>query len=134
MLRWLFNPGTVPSGNFAVLFWWEKRRIPYNLLVGAAGLLAASAVFLLASLLTIAQKGTVELPPPLLVALTYALACNVAYCLGWFGEILFFSRAREAGLVFRRRAFALGLALSCSIPVGISGLFVVLMAIARLRT
>ena len=68
-------------------------------------------------------------PPALWLGITlYGAACNVAYTLGWIGEIYFFQHSREAGLVFRKRAFPAGLILSCVVTTLPAGLWIVLWA------
>ena len=34
---WLFARGEHEVSTFEVILWWEKRRLPYNLIVGVAG-------------------------------------------------------------------------------------------------
>ena len=35
---WLFARGEHEVSTFEIILWWEKRRVPYNLIVGVAGL------------------------------------------------------------------------------------------------
>jgi hypothetical protein len=38
--RTLFNPAKDPSAFGSIVAWWELRRIPFNLLVGAVGIVS----------------------------------------------------------------------------------------------
>jgi hypothetical protein len=69
----------------------------------------------------------------LLGVVAYGLACNVAYTLGWIVEIYFFAHSREAGIVFRKKAFPVGLILSCMLPTTPVGWIVAWTVGRRLR-
>jgi hypothetical protein len=46
LARWpLFRRARPPERSWDVIAWWESRRIPYNLIVGATGV--ASAIVML---------------------------------------------------------------------------------------
>ena len=62
----------------------------------------------------------------LVAAILYGVACNVAYTAGWIAEIYFFAHSREAGIVFRKKAFPVGLILSCMVPTVPIGLWIAL--------
>jgi hypothetical protein len=66
-----------------IVGWWERRRLFYNVAVGAAGLVSLVAVSAVATLFS----GTVELIPwqPVVV---FGLMANVCYFLGPAVEIL----------------------------------------------
>lgn len=72
----------VPS----ILRWWEKRRLPYNLIVGSAGALTTGVVVFFA---TIPPLG---IPPPgleLLVPIAaFGVMANVCYTFGSIVEIV----------------------------------------------
>lgn len=86
-------PAPAPRRTGAILRWWEKRRLSYNLVVGGAGLF---------SLITVAI--TTTLPPDgetvvlLGPAAVFGIVANVCYCLGptveatveklWGGKLL----------------------------------------------
>jgi hypothetical protein len=129
MLRRLFSAGEVPSRNAEVIRWWELRRIPYNLVVGAVGLASIIVFELIASSMIPPGEDAEEPLALLLGVIVYAVACNVGYTLGWIGEIYFFGHSREAGLIFRNRAFPVGLFLSCVIPTLPAGLWIILWAV-----
>lgn len=128
MLRRLFSAGRVPSRSAEVIRWWELRRVPYNLVVGAVGLASIIVFELSARSMIPPGEDAVEPPVIWLGVILYGVACNGAYTLGWIGEIYFFGHAREAGLVFRKRAFPVGLIVSCLVPTLPAGLWIILWA------
>jgi hypothetical protein len=125
----LFSSSELPSRNPEVIRWWELRRIPYNLVVGVVGLGSIAIFEVVASSMVRPGEDAVEPPVLLLGVIAYGLACNIAYTFGWIGEIYFFQHARDAGLVFRNRAFPAGLILSCLVPILPVGLTIFLWAI-----
>jgi hypothetical protein len=76
--RYLFSPLYVAPTAAAVWRWWERRRLAYNVTVGAAGLLT-TAVAIGCSLLP--WTGPNEGPPPGAI-LFYAMMANLCYTLG----------------------------------------------------
>jgi hypothetical protein len=124
----LFIASEIPTRNLDIIRWWEIRRIPYNLIVGAVGF-ASIAVFEVVANSILPPGEDAEEPLALLFGvIAYGVACNIAYTLGWIGEIYFFQHAREAGLVFRNKAFLAGLILSCVVPTLPVGLWTILWA------
>jgi hypothetical protein len=67
----------------AIVRWWEKRRLFYNVAVGCAGLVTMSAVTAVASIL----EGRLVLEP-WVGALVFGVMANVCYTLGPVVEIL----------------------------------------------
>lgn len=125
VLRQLFTAREVPTQNSQIIRWWELRRIPYNLVVGAVGIASIGVMEILANSMLPIGEDAVEPLVLLFGGLAYAVTCNVGYTLGWIGEIYFFRHSREAGLIFRNRAFPLGVILSCVVPTLLLGLWVI---------
>jgi hypothetical protein len=115
----LLNVAEIPSGNGAIVRWWELRRIPYNFIVGLVGLVSIAALEYLGDALLPRGEDAVEPLMLLFGTAAYGIACNAAYTLGWISEIYLFSHARDAGVTFRKRAFLAGTLLSCAIPVSL---------------
>ena len=67
----------------AIVAWWEKRRLFYNVAVGAAGLLTMIPATALVSIL----EGRLVLEP-WLGAVAFGVMANVCYCFGPAVEIL----------------------------------------------
>jgi hypothetical protein len=86
LVRLLFPQPALSKSPAAVIAWWERRRLAFNLIVGATGLItlaAANAVFLLPP-----ESRFVGLPP-LLMVLAYAGLANLCYTGGWITELAF---------------------------------------------
>lgn len=77
--RYLFSPLYAPRSAWAVLGWWERRRLLYNIVVGTAGL-ATTATAAMVGLLV---PGSGLLGPQLLMGpIVYGIAANLFYSLG----------------------------------------------------
>lgn len=81
LTKLLFEP-TLARSPGSVVAWWERRRLVYNLVVGATGVGSLVWVTLVDSLV----RGHLTLPPWQLVVL-YGVAANVCYSLGAAAEI-----------------------------------------------
>ena len=66
----------------AIIGWWEKRRLPYNLIVGGTGLVSATVVAFF-----MAFNGGPGLVEWFQVGLFWLIAANVCYTLGPAAEI-----------------------------------------------
>ena len=85
--RFRLAPGMkIPFGK-----WWELRRVPYNFIVGLAGIAGGSVSLALA---LAAERRGIEVPwpdPPLLVIVfvaLYGIAANICFTAGWISELL----------------------------------------------
>jgi hypothetical protein len=96
-----------------IVRWWERRRLPFNLFVGGAGLLTLSYVELLE---IVVWRSPLE-PAVLLPIAAFAVGANVCYALGPMIEIaaeeLFGRRLLPVGPALYRMGltFSVGLAL-----------------------
>jgi hypothetical protein len=70
-----------------LIIWWERRRIPYNLAVGTAGLITCGS---LVSIAMWKATGTItkdaDIGNPffgIIVVILYAIMANVCYTAGW---------------------------------------------------
>jgi len=105
ILAWrFFSRREEPSGAVDIIKWWELRRIPYNLIVGATGILTL--------LVTVA----IEPPdPPLFLifwVFAYGVGANICFTGGWIVEIAGRKERRGRAGAFAEKAFALGLLFS----------------------
>jgi hypothetical protein len=98
------------------LRWWESRRLLFNKVVGATGLVTLAGV----SVFFILPPGTMgELDPLAMVAFSvaYGITANACYTLGWLAELaaraVWGRRAPDLGpLLFRQGLiFSVGLTL-----------------------
>lgn len=127
--------GLVPGGTFladflypapaerrigAIIGWWEKRRLPYNLIVGATGLVPLAVGVLFTTL--VASLQPVDM---FRAAIWWGVIANLCYTLGPVAEIvlhkLFGRRLLPAGpLLFRAGVtVAVGVTLLPLIPLAI---------------
>ncbi|HET7464001.1 MAG TPA: hypothetical protein VFJ82_22285 [Longimicrobium sp.] len=97
------------------LRWWESRRLLFNKVVGAAGLVTLAGISLLSLLPP--YTGGFSLLPMVMGSVMYGIAANVCYTLGWVTELaaraLWGRRAPDIGpLLFRQGLiFSVGLTL-----------------------
>ncbi|OGW45503.1 MAG: hypothetical protein A2X57_05445 [Nitrospirae bacterium GWD2_57_8] len=108
-----FSRTKEPASFWRVIAWWEVRRIPYNLIVGAAGVATSILAFLSAVLAEHVTGIPAGLPDPPIFALfgilIYAVLANACYTGGWIAEILVAKVWGESGRSFGVISFALGL-------------------------
>jgi hypothetical protein len=95
-----------------VVLWWEIRRIPYNLIVGVAGL-TTGVIAVIAGLLVESQGGEAIFPDPPLFAviaiLLYGVAANVCYTAGWIFELVARKWWPADSVAFGRLSFLFGI-------------------------
>ena len=106
---------------WSILNWWESRRLVFNALVGAAGVLTLVLVHLLLWL----PPHPVRAVAPWQLVVAYGVLANVCYTLGWLTEAglqrLWGDDAPRVGPALFRQglAFSIGLTL---FPVALAGL------------
>jgi hypothetical protein len=99
-LNKLLQVKTEDRNLFQVIFWWELRRILYNIIVLIAGIL--SLVIMIA-----ATSGRVYLEPgedffePIMIPI-FAFLCNMGYTLGWLTEVFIKRSATYGPKMFKR--------------------------------
>ena len=84
-LVWLFAPPQSPIHGWRVVAWWELRRIPFNLLMGAYGVVCL-AIFYWA-ILTSGRLEPGDDPVEPLALMAAPFAVNAFYTLGWLVEL-----------------------------------------------
>jgi hypothetical protein len=82
LVRVLFPEPTFHRTPFALVRWWESRRMTFNVVVGATGLVTMS-VLAIGVFLPMGIPFT-ELPWGAVIA--YGVAANVCYSFGWIVE------------------------------------------------
>ena len=113
--------------------WWEARRIPFNLIVGSAGLLSIIVVGIVAAGSSLLFNSDFGLPDPPLFALfavvIYGIMANVCFTGGWLVELVVRKIWPQEADRFATLSFSLGLVFSVlltltpGIVVGSAGLF-----------
>src|SRR6476659_9670579 len=80
--RLLSPPATTSSKD--IILWWELRRLPYNLLVGAAAFVAFVIYCIAISSTGILDPGEDIIEPIALMAAPFAIVpINICYTAGW---------------------------------------------------
>ena len=81
---WLFArpPGT---SGWQVLMWWEKRRVPFNIVIGTYGVLSLLIFFWALSSSGQLMPGEDAVEPMALLLAPFGI--NMLYTLGWLVEI-----------------------------------------------
>jgi len=92
--------------------WWEARRVPYNVIVGAVGLVSAAVMVGVAFACERRGGAAIGLPDSPLFAiagvLLYGIIANVCYTGGWITELLVARFWRADRSRFGPIAFTLG--------------------------
>jgi hypothetical protein len=114
--------------------WWETRRVPFNLIVGCAGIFSCILVSVVGMTNYFLFDSDFGLPnPPLFVVmgiLLYGIAANVCFTGGWLAELIvrrlwpneadrFSTLSMSLGLIF-----SVVLTLTPAIVIGTAGVYV----------
>jgi hypothetical protein len=84
-IRWLFAEPGLPRTPSRVISWWEIRRIPFNLIIGAYGLFCL-LIFLWAITTSGHLKPGQDAVEPIAL-LAAPLGINALYTFGWLLEV-----------------------------------------------
>jgi hypothetical protein len=92
LLAWLFTRPVWPLSSGQIVLWWEARRVAYNVVLGAVGLLSSAVMVAVAFTCESRGGAPIGLPdPPILAvlgALLYGILANVCYTGGWIVELV----------------------------------------------
>ncbi|MBK6486799.1 MAG: hypothetical protein IPF98_08015 [Gemmatimonadetes bacterium] len=119
--RLLFRDAAGNESAAEVVRWWERRRLPFNVAVGATGLVSLTSIAVLSAVGPFPHH---VFGPPLVGVLAYGVIANVAYTSGWMLELLvlrpiFGHRTGTVGATLFRYGLAFSVGIS-AIPIGIS--------------
>jgi hypothetical protein len=98
-----------------IILWWEFRRVPFNLIVGATGILTCA---LLLGEETLAEKkfgNVIEAGSPIFAVLgifAYGIMANICYTGGWISELVAKYLWKEQAQNLGKITFALGIIFS----------------------
>ena len=87
----ILEKGRDRSSPWGIVVWWELRRIPYNLIVGGAGLFSGVIAFTAAGISESKGGEPVGMPDGifLLVApILFGIGANACYTAGWITELV----------------------------------------------
>jgi hypothetical protein len=129
----LWRRDTPVSNTRETIGWWEARRIPFNLIVGSAGILTCIVVGLVGLGSEILFNSEFGLPDPPLFALMgiiiYGLLANVCFSGGWLAELVIRKIWPTEADRFATITFSLGvifsvlLTLAPAVLIGAVGIF-----------
>jgi hypothetical protein len=121
------------TGAWETIGWWETRRIPYNLIVGATGIVSCIVVGIVAAGSYFLFDSDFGMPNPPLFAifavLLYGIAANICFTGGWLAELIVRKAWPSQADRFSTLSFSLGLIFSVlltltpAIVVGAAGAF-----------
>jgi hypothetical protein len=96
------------------LAWWEIRRIPYNLVLIAKGLLSG---FIFAFAGSHVFRSDTDFGSPFLGFVFYGIAANFCYTLGWITELVWTWGDTAQTEKMRPRVFRVGLIFSAGLTL-----------------
>jgi hypothetical protein len=137
ILAWrLFSRPEQVASFFEIIKQWELRRIPYNAIVGATGILTLAVLVIVASIATEKFGEPLGLPDPPIIAVfavfAYGAGANICYTVGWIAEVAVQEIWREKGGVFGQISFFLGLLFSILLTLTPAALFTALLIVELL--
>lgn len=95
------------------IVWWEVRRILFNLVLLAAGLVTLAMIFFV---LTWIPKSTDGIQS-LFAIFLYVISANVIYTLGWISELAWSRGGAALTVQARPKVFRIGLIFSAGITL-----------------
>jgi hypothetical protein len=109
-----------PTSNWQVIGWWEARRVPYNLIVGTAGILSSIVIGIVGLgafvFLHTEIPAPAEIPAPsgltVIAVIFYAIIANLFFTGGWLTELAVRKAWPEQADRFATLSFSLGLIFS----------------------
>jgi hypothetical protein len=96
---------TAPMDRTRIIYWWESRRIRYNLLVGLTGVISLLLVVVFGSMAA-KQGDDFEEPMGLIVfPIVFGVIANLCYTSGWNTDLAFYRgtpryKLFRVGLIF----------------------------------
>jgi hypothetical protein len=122
-----------PANAWEAIGWWESRRVPFNLIVGSAGILSCIVAGVVAMGASIFFNSDFGLPDPpgfaIVVILLYGIMANICFTGGWLVELLVRRLWPREADRFATMSFSLGLVFSVAltltpaIVIGAGGVF-----------
>jgi hypothetical protein len=102
-----------------IIIWWERRRLAFNLVVGATGIVSYGFAAALAALPPIKHDGGI----PLVAVLVYGILANLCYTLGWMIEggahLAWRDDIKPSGPVLFRQGLLFAVGLTC-LPMAVA--------------
>ena len=113
---------------FGILTWWESRRLAYNIIVGATGLVTLGII----SAISLIPPGLPRFTPPVQLILAYGALANICYTFGPMVEIglqqIWKDRVLPVGPTLFRQGLAFSVGLTMLPVIVASGTWVARLA------
>ena len=117
----LFQRTDGPLTVWQIIAWWEVRRIPYNVLVGVAGIVTIICCLASAAIGETFLGIPIRWPDLSLFALfqviVYGVMANICFTGGWMAEIVALKVWKDEADHFGRICFMLGVIFSIALTV-----------------
>jgi hypothetical protein len=108
----LFQRAENLETSWQIILWWELRRIPYNLIVGATGFFACLILFGIAFFSERKFGEAIGLPDSplfgIMAIFLYGIGANICYTAGWILELFAKNIWKKPIKDFAPAAFAIG--------------------------
>lgn len=121
--RLFFRQDVAVRSTAEVISWWEKRRLTYNVAVGAAGVFSYAAVQLI--MLLPPRPMPIPLVPSIVIPVVYGAIANLCYTAGWVTELwfrrIFGRQADTIGPAIFRYGFVFSIGLTL-FPIAVASL------------
>ncbi|MBV6522775.1 MAG: hypothetical protein MNPFHGCM_02925 [Gemmatimonadaceae bacterium] len=122
LTRFFFRERSLePTTAAQTIAWWESRRLPFNMAVGATGLITLAAVNLLVALPP--HANILPWQANLIAPAVYGTLANIAYTSGWMAELgirrWLGDEVEPAGPALFRYGFAFSIGLTL-LPTGLA--------------
>lgn len=137
LLAWrLFSRREDALSTFDIIKWWELRRVPYNLAVGAAGIFTLVVTVAVAAIASEKLGEPLGLPDPPIIAvfavLGYGIGANICFTGGWLAEIVARKIWQDRVGAFAQISFTLGFVFSILLTLAPAVLFTGLLILRLL--
>lgn len=113
----LFKRAENLNTTWQIVLWWELRRIPFNLIIGATGIFTCVFLFGLEMLLKNDILDNLLPDPPAIAIFGYGLLANVCFTGGWIIELLAKALFREQSKYFGEILFLCGMIFSVALTL-----------------
>lgn len=129
----------IPSQSaWQVIAWWEARRLPFNLIVGATGIVTCGVILATAAISERLLGVPFGMPDPPIIAVlgavVFVIGANVCYAGGWIAELLVKRAWPDQSEQFGTLTFTLGLLFAVVVtllPAGLISGIAVVFGVAR---
>ena len=108
-----------PNSVREIIYWWEIRRVPYNLIVGASGLISGAFCAVAAILMSLSAHGSeFEIDGIFMqvaLVILFGIAANICYTGGWIVEVVLFRIWKQGNAAFGPVSIVIGTAFSIAL-------------------